>query len=501
MTRATGIRGWSASFRVRLTATLMAVVALTAVVVGTTSVLLVESSLRRNLVAGSLDDARFALTTLADAVGLPPSPTPSDVDDSGLVDRILARGADDVVIVVPDAAPTGPDDLVAQLDPAVVALVAEGDLGWQFLDRGGREVLVVGGRRPPGGPDLYLVIATDEVAANTVAVVRTTVAAAVGVALLGLLAAWWLARGILRPLGQASAAARRMAAGDLDARLPTGDDEVGRLAVAFNDMAASLADTISTLRVAEESQRRFVADSSHELRTPLTGLVSAAGLLPDRLARTDADDDSRALAEIVDREARHLRDLVEDLLEMSRLDAPSGTDAATDVDVSHLVRALVRRRLPTAEVDVAVDRPLRLAAHPVERIVGNLVDNARIHADGREVVVTVRLLGQDPMAGQVDGHGPDEVLEVVVADRGPGIVAADLERVFDRFATGAGAGRGGAGLGLAIARDHARRAGGDLTATPRAHGGLAVRATIPVARSLQGGDGAETTPGDDGDTR
>lgn len=500
MTRATGRWAWSGSFRVRLTATLMAVVALTAIVVGTTSVLLVESSLRRTLVADSLDDARFALTTLADAVGLPPSPTPTDLADSGLVDRILARGADDVVVVL-NATPAGPEGLVAQLDPAVVALVADGELGWQFLDRGDREVLVVGGRRPPGGPDLYLVTATDEVAATTTAVVRTTVAVAVAVALVGLLAAWWLARGILRPVGQASAAARRMAAGDLDARLPTGNDEVGRLGLAFNAMAASLAATISTLTAAEESQRRFVADSSHELRTPLTGLVSAAGLLPDRLARTGVDDDTRGLADIVDREARNLRDLVEDLLEMSRLDAPAGGDAATDLDVSHLVRALVRQRLPTAAVDVEVHRPVRLAAHPVERIVGNLVDNARIHADGREVVVTARLLERDPGAGPVDDDGPGEVLEVVVADRGPGIVSADLDRVFDRFATGAGPGRGGAGLGLAIARNHARRLGGDLTASPRDGGGLVMRATMPVARSLHGGDGVETPPREDGDIR
>lgn len=497
MTRVAGRWAWSGSFRVRLTATLMAVVAVTAVVVGTTSVLLVESSLRRTLVADSLDDARFALTTLADAVGLPPSPTPADLGESGLVDRILARGADDVV-VVPDGAAVGPGGLVAQLDPAVVALVADGELGWQFLDRGGREVLVVGGRRPPSGPDVYLVTATDEVAATTSAVVGTTVAVAVGVALVGLLAAWWLARGILRPVGEASAAARRMAAGDLDTRLPTGDDDVGRLGLAFNSMAASLADTISTLRAAEESQRRFVADSSHELRTPLTGLVSAAGLLPDRLARTGADDETRALAEIVDREAGRLRDLVEDLLEMSRLDAPAAADPATDLDVTHLVRALVRQRLPTADVDVTVDRPVRLAAHPVERIVGNLVDNARIHADGREVAVTVRLLGRGVGAREVDGDEHVEVLEMVVADRGPGIAAADLERVFDRFATGAGPGRGGAGLGLAIARDHARRLGGDLTASPRDGGGLVVRATIPVARSLRGGDGVETPPSEDG---
>src|SRR5207247_2816676 len=126
-----------------------------------------------------------------------------------------------------------------------------------------------------------------------------------------------------RPLGacgRASAAARSIAEGLLDTRLPVqGRDEFGAWAASFNEMAQALEDKIAALSEARERERRFTADVAHELRTPLTALVSEASLLREHLDRMP--EDVRRPAELLVDDVARLRRLVEDLMAVSRLAA------------------------------------------------------------------------------------------------------------------------------------------------------------------------------------
>lgn len=486
------------SFRLRLTATFLAVVVAAVVAVAAISVAATRSSLRQALVDEAVEDARFTLTSLADAVALPVDADQAAVTASGIVERTESRGADGVWVEFATGDPLfsrlslvgGPE----AVSDTLRARVADGELAWELTELEGQPVLVVAGKRGGVGPDFYFVESAAAVSTATSRLLRSTALVAGGVIVAALVLAGWASRRVLRPVARASAAARRMADGDLDTRLAASDDEFGRLAGSFNEMADSLGATITRLEQARARERRFVADVAHELRTPLTGLVNAAQLLQERVERagqpaTAPDDDTVALAGIVRDDADRLAHLVQDLLEMSRLAAGGPPPESTDVDVATLLAGLVDQRLPGARVVTDLQDPVAIAEGPLERIVANLLDNARAHADGAAVEVRARRL---------PGDGD---LEVAVADRGPGIPPDHLDHVFDRFATVDPARTSGTGLGLAIAREHARMLGGSLTASNRPGGGLVVTLRAPVARLLHDGDGVATSPADAGDSQ
>ena len=287
-----------------------------------------------------------------------------------------------------------------------------------------------------------------------------TLAAALGLA-------WWLAGGMTSPLREMTEAARRMAGGDYGQRVgATSSDEVGELARAFNTMAAELAG-------ADVERRRLVATVSHELRTPLTAQRALLENLVDGVVRPD----DAALEDAL-RQAERLSVLVEDLLDLSRIDAGAAPLAVVDVPVAGL--------LARAADEAALDgRPVRVATevHPPElgveadpdrlaQLVANLVDNAVRHSPpGGEVRLVARELG-----------GARWVLEV--RDDGPGIPADRAERVFERFGSGGDAG-GGTGLGLAIARWVAELHGGsvEVVPTPPGETGAVLRTTLPTRPS------------------
>ena len=166
----------------------------------------------------------------------------------------------------------------------------------------------------------------EELAELRDALIRLTAAAVVIGGLLGVL----VASALSRRLRRSAALARRLAAGDLDARLhPRGRDEIAALGRALDDMAEALGRTIHELDEAAERERSFSADVAHELRTPITGLVAASSLL---------DDTPEAV--MVKERARALAHLVEDLLEVMRLDAGAETPMAQEFDLVRLVGKL-----------------------------------------------------------------------------------------------------------------------------------------------------------------
>lgn len=198
-------------------------------------------------------------------------------------------------------------------------------------------------------------------------------------------------------------------------------------------MADSLGETIRELDHAAERERRFSADVAHELRTPITGLVAAASLLDDAPDATMVKERAAALAQ-----------LVEDLLEVMRLEAGGETARQEEFDLVRLVRDVARDRVP--EADIVAPERLVVQSDPrrLERVLANLLDNARRH-------------GSPPIAIRVDPLVP----AITVRDHGTGF-GAFLEQAGDRFAMAAPDRAGGSGLGLAIAMGQARVLGGDL---------------------------------------
>jgi signal transduction histidine kinase len=196
--------------------------------------------------------------------------------------------------------------------------------------------------------------------------------------------------------------------------------------------------------------RRFLADASHELRTPIAALqASAETLLREQPPRPERD----ALEARLARDAARLGRLVDDLLDLARLEG--GAAAARDaVDLASVAcSALEAAGTREAGVRVSLSLGERATvdgdAGALERAVRNLLDNAAAAAPGGNVELAVRRC--------------DDVVELSVADDGPGVPAGEHERVFERFVRlGQTAGRSG-GLGLAIARRIARQHGGDLT--------------------------------------
>ncbi|GAA1559013.1 hypothetical protein GCM10009789_10540 [Kribbella sancticallisti] len=258
--------------------------------------------------------------------------------------------------------------------------------------------------------------------------VPVTVALALGVTQL-------LAVGMTSPLREMTAAARKMARGDYSGRVTaTSSDEVGELARAFNRMAEDLA-------AVDRQRRELVANVSHELRTPLAALCAVLENLVDGVAEPDPVMLRTALDQ-----AERLSTLASDLLDLARVDAGKAQLSTTQVAVQELLeRAVAEAEVTGREVryDVRVAPPTLTASADQARLhqlVANLLDNASRHSPAGGVV---RITAQDTPTGW----------RLEVADEGPGIPAADRDRVFERFGTLTDAeGGGGTGLGLAIAR-------------------------------------------------
>ena len=335
-----------------------------------------------------------------------------------------------------------------QVPATLRQIVRDGDIGYERERVAGTRYLIVGG--PSGDTQLYFFFSEQKIW-HELADLRNILLIGVGVlVVLATLIGWALARRTLRPVAQASGAARSLAEGLLETRLPVeGRDEFGVWAQSFNEMAAALESKISALSAAQARERRFTADVAHELRTPLTALVGEASLLAEHF---DAmPDQAKRPAELLIADVRRLRRLVDDLMEISRLDAGVESVRAESVDVGALVVGAVRSRGWDGQVRLDATS-VRVTSDPrrLERIVVNLVDNALTHG-GSGVTVHV---GRD---------GSGAVVEV--ADRGPGIASEHLAHLFDRFykADPSRAGHG-TGLGLAIAQENARLLGTTIEA-------------------------------------
>ncbi|MFE3541825.1 MtrAB system histidine kinase MtrB [Nocardia sp. NPDC059177] len=303
-----------------------------------------------------------------------------------------------------------------------------------------------------------------------------------GVVLLVLLAAITalVTRQVVLPIRSAARIAGRFADGRLKERmLVRGEDDMARLAQAFNEMAESLSKQITQLEEFGNLQRRFTSDVSHALRTPLTTVRMAADLI-----HGSSDDLDPALArssELLVNELDRFEGLLNDLLEISRHDAGVAELQVESLDVRMCARAAistVRHLAKDAGVEVVIDLPddpivAEVDPRRVERVLRNLLANAIDHSEGKPVLIRMR------------GDSDANAVATVVRDQGVGLRPGEEKMVFNRFWRSDPSRvrrSGGTGLGLSISVEDANLHEGRLEAWGDPGVGASFRLLLPMVR-------------------
>ncbi len=447
-------------------------------------------NLRQRTITEVESQAKLTAQTIAAGIGAETLTQPRRLerltvqyaDETG--DRVIVMDADGIVLADSDGEDVGQDyanglrpEVTSALDPAAPTA----DARIRFSRTEDADILVAAAPILDEGL-VGAVRITQNVQDVTDAVRSTTIGliALGGAGLIaGLVIAFALAGSFSRPLTRLAATARRLGQGDLQARAGDvgGASEIEDLAHSFDEMADRVERSVA-------AQREFVANASHQLRTPLTGMklrleAAAADATPPVKRQLDAaDDEVDRLAAIVDRL----------LVSARRIEAG---DRSADTDLARAaVRAIERFRDRALAAESSLDAEVGSAVAEadetdVDQILDNLIENAIRYAPGPITIGT----------GVVEGRA-----SLWVRDHGPGIPAADLDRVTERFYRGAGAPEGGSGLGLAIARELAEANGGAIEIRRPADGGTVVEARFRLAEAPafdpEGGNRAIRPPAD-----
>ena len=315
-----------------------------------------------------------------------------------------------------------------------------------------------------------------------------------GIVLVLAIVAIWIVRANLRPLDDIELTAGQIAAGHLNHRIAERDPrtEIGSLGRSLNAMLSQIETAFHAQQKSEEAahrseerMRRFIADASHELRTPLTTLRGFAefyrqrgGVQPDGMTPEEVDRIMRRL----ESEASRMGLLVEDLLQLARLDQQRPLDihpvdlltlAADAVQDARMVapeRKIELTVAPGAAFLVEGDEPR------LRQVIGNLVANARTHTPP-EASITVSIA-----SGTLESGAPAVVLDVI--DDGPGMTAEQAQHIFERFYRADAArnrASGGTGLGLAIVAGLLAAHGGEVSVRTAPGQGADFRVRLPLS--------------------
>jgi signal transduction histidine kinase len=275
-------------------------------------------------------------------------------------------------------------------------------------------------------------------------------------------------RRVLQPVAEVAEASGSIASGQLDVRLNVGrDPDLAPLAASFNRMTDGLQERI-------QRDERFAAAVSHELRSPLTTLAASVEVLEAR--RHELSESGREALDLLASEVRRFERLVQDLLEISRLDAGASELALDDVRfgefVLHAMDAADAGDVPVEFDGDALDAVVRADKRRLERVIVNLIENACAHGLGVTRIVVEGC----------DGH-----VRLLVEDAGPGVPAEDRARIFERFVRGRAAGRRGAGtgtgLGLSLVAEYLRQHRGRVWVDEGPNGGARFVVELPKADS------------------
>ena len=318
------------------------------------------------------------------------------------------------------------------------------------------------------------------------------VAAALGLLVAGALS-WWLSRRWIRPIEALSAGAKAFGQGQLDYRISAvGDDELGQLARRFNHMAEQL-------HTAQTQQNEWLTQVAHELRTPLAAVRAEIEAIQDGIRQFDSHT-----AERLHRQTMRLTQLVADMratipstlvvqpeeaAPVLQLTAPNAT-AAQALDLRALiVEAVDAVQMRFVQAQIALPAASTLAntlpsawvqgnAAQLHQVLGNMFENNLRYTDAPG---SVAISAQVQQTGT--GAARQRWIELHIDDSAPGVPAADLPRIFERFyrvEASRNRASGGSGLGLAICKSIVQAHGGQLQAQASALGGLRITLVLPL---------------------
>lgn len=275
--------------------------------------------------------------------------------------------------------------------------------------------------------------------------------------------------GLALERGGRTVAALRLTAGE-----PLDRSDLESLAAVAELVAAAVVnarlferqqEAVHQFRELDELKTVFLGTASHELRTPVTAIAGFAGLMHDKWDDLD-DDRRRTFAGRIDANARALDNLVQDLLDFSRLEQGTMAVALTDVDLVHVVERVVDRIRPAlgdhpVRTELTAVSPVSADPNGVERMITNLVSNAaKFSPDGAPITIEVQ---PSPKGARL-----------VVDDEGPGVPADERDRIFSRFFRGSGEAvvrTRGVGIGLSVVREFAEAMGATIEVTDAPDGG------------------------------
>ena len=297
-----------------------------------------------------------------------------------------------------------------------------------------------------------------------------------------LLLGFYLARSIGRPIRSVSVAASRLAGGDLAARLVgDGPGEIAELTAAFNAMAVSLEQNRDDLEAQnqllserERLKTELVNIVAHELRTPLTSIL---GFTDTLLSRSVEPQDRQRYLEIIDEQARRLTNLVNDFLDLQRIEEGGIEFRQELIDLVALLREqeqlfAIHSPRHTVKCRLPSEQPLRVCGDPdrLSQVISNLLSNAiKYSPEGGDV--------------EVSGEGDGSTIRVRVRDHGIGIPGEQQARIFTKFFRGDAPARGipGTGLGLTLAREIIEAHGGTIGFSSTANRGSTFWIELPAA--------------------
>ena len=391
--------------------------------------------------------------------------TVEEIDPSRLLAQLPQEPGSRVLIRVENSwyASTvggGPDSLPESVRQAVEA----GSASRQRVAIGGVTQVVVGTPLTPSGALYFESFSMRELEDTLQALAAALLVASIVTTGLGAMGGWYASRLVLSPLQHVSRASSHIASGALGTRLRAdGDRDLEPLVESFNAMADALQRRI-------EREARFSSDVSHELRTPLTALATAVQVLRSREDEFPAR--TRAAIDVLENQISYFERLVLDLLEISRYDAGANTLALEPVDLESFVRDTVSAlAVAPVRVECAPSGPVLIDKRRVERMLVNLLENARVHAGGVQDVVI---------------NAADGFVEIAVDDEGPGIRESERTLIFERFWRGSStrhSGSRGTGLGLALVAEHARLHGGSVRVEPVTPRGSRFVLRLPMSAS------------------
>ena len=430
---------------------------------------------RTNLV--SQQEAELAERAQVNAGQVGPKIGQPDIDAQTLFGSLLTAGSPSVLIrdsfgsggFVPVSADTAFG--ASSIPPSMAeAVLEEKQISIMRFDNDGEIVVAVG--VPLSDDGGYFEVAQLSAIEQSIRDLRVPLAVIAVVASVGAaMAAWYSSRRLLRPLSEVGEVAQEVAEGHLEARVTyvdwTDDPDLSPLVQSFNGMVAALERRI-------DRDTRFASDVSHELRSPLTTINNSVEVLAK--ARHEMPERAQKAVDLLSEDTVRFKQLVEDLLEISRFDAGAVRVELEEIDLGETVRWAIRG-LTAVKIPVEVDEELdgvliRSDKRRLMRVLANFLDNAAKYADGaKRVVVTAHRHDDDAdtEALSEDGDrrsGAPDTIRVIVEDEGPGVPAEQRDEIFDRFNRGTKGGSRssdfGVGLGLALASEHARIQGGSI---------------------------------------